>query len=575
MRYGMAGILLATVLYAGCEAGGGAMGGGNGGDIGDPVTNAASYPFFTVAGTNYIPVHTERWPAYAHREALNVMDWHDGGAAFSLGTGGTPAEGVQCWQAAYNTGSGWWGFGTSFVTTNGGFACKRVNMNGQWNWYLSFSVKGAPVSGDGVVVGIQSGVYNDGDSQQSLWRLSELGYAGTGGWERLTIPFAGVTNINWSAITFLFLVANRSGATGSDTLAFDDVCWWVDAASHGQTNTNAVPDASPAVVRTNVDPQYVITYQNTKFVPPEGRVLFIAGQDKNSIPAYVAAFGQAGGYASYWAVCDPRGLTNDLVQNENGHVDVQNLAWLMETYPGTVAQSAMWIVGKAKGWDDYCSNVTNGVYDNVLDTFTAWAVAAAIPVYLRIGYEFDGPHNMLDPVEYINAYRYIVDRIRAGGGDNVAFVWHSYASTPYLGHAVSEWYPGDTYVDWVGVSVFIGHFVDGTAVAALDNVIDLAKGYKKPVMVAESTPNGGIIPDTYRTWNRWFAPLFCYMYEKNIKAFSYINCDWNAVSVGTPEWGDTRIQNFPLVRQCWTNEIGKARYLKHGPGLFGELGFAP
>lgn len=575
MTHGMRDFFLAAILFAGCEAGGSPPGGGNGGDIGDPVTNVVSYPFLTVSGTNYIPVHTERWPAYVHRDALTVMDWRDGGAAFSLGTGGVPAEGAQCWQAAYNTGSGWWGFGRSFVTASGGFTGKRVDMSGQWNWNLSFAVKGAPVSGEAVVVGIQSGVYADGDSLQAVWRLAELGYTGTGGWERLTIPFAGVTNINWGAMTFLFMVANRSGAAGADTLAFDDVYWWVDAASHGQTNTNAVPDSSPAAVSTNVDPEYVLSFQNAKFVPPDGKVLFIAGQDKNSIPAYVAAFGQAAGYASYWAVCDPRGLTNDLIQSEDGRLDVQNLKWLADTWPGSVAQSAMWIMGKAKGWGDFPANTTNGDYDAIIDTFTAWAVAANIPVYLRIGYEFDGPHNMLEPGEYKNAYRYIVDRIRAGGGDNVAFVWHSYANITYLGHPVAAWYPGDAYVDWVGVSIFSGHFVEGVAIAELDNVIDLAKGYKKPVMVAESTPNGGIIPGSYRTWNRWFAPLFTYIHQKNIKAFSYINCDWNAVSVGTPDWGDTRIQNFPLIRECWTNEIGKGRYLKHGPGLFGELGFVP
>ena len=49
-------------------------------------------------------------------------------------------------------------------------------------------------------------------------------------------------------------------------------------------------------------------------------------------------------------------------------------------------------------------------------------------VFLRIGYEFDGPHNHYDPQDYKKAYIYLADKINEEGVTNAVFVWHSYAS---------------------------------------------------------------------------------------------------------------------------------------------------
>ena len=36
----------------------------------------------------------------------------------------------------------------------------------------------------------------------------------------------------------------------------------------------------------------------------------------------------------------------------------------------------------------------------------------------------------------------------------VKFVWHSWAAPTSEGVELSDFYPGDDYVDWVGVSIF-------------------------------------------------------------------------------------------------------------------------
>ncbi|MFD0430690.1 hypothetical protein ACFQ60_35235 [Streptomyces zhihengii] len=88
-------------------------------------------------------------------------------------------------------------------------------------------------------------------------------------------------------------------------------------------------------------------------------------------------------------------------------------------------------------------------------------------VLLRIGYEFDGPWNCYSADFYKEAFRYIKGRIDALGATRVATVWQS-AAWPVNTHPdhpewnyivtdpghLDDWYPGDRYVDWVGLSSF-------------------------------------------------------------------------------------------------------------------------
>lgn len=138
------------------------------------------------------------------------------------------------------------------------------------------------------------------------------------------------------------------------------------------------------------------------------------------------------------------------------------------------------------------------------------------------------------------------------------------------------WYPGDNYVDWFAVSVFKYHVWDYVTNSYLESFISNAKVHYKPVMIAESdpTPPGGITNNNYETWNRWFVPYISYIYRKNIKAFSYINCDWDvSVQFGTWGWGNCKTQDYPLINGVWTNEIKRPEYLKASPNLFKELGW--
>ncbi|MEM6686366.1 MAG: glycosyl hydrolase [Bacteroidota bacterium] len=334
------------------------------------------------------------------------------------------------------------------------------------------------------------------------------------------------------------------------------------------TNELSIQDMV-AQIDTTIDPEFMYEYEHTKFVPKAGKTLLIMGQTVEGITEYLNHFGEEqipGGWAAYWAVTEFVGVTDAHTNETNSS---QHHQMLVEQFPNTVLQSAMWMVGK----DGIDKKASEGHYDHVLQQYSNWVKSLNRPVYLRIGYEFDGMHNELEPEIYIKAYRHIVDFLRNDGVNNIAYVWHSYASKPYKDYKVSDWYPGDDYIDWVAISVF-GHAYDTTFGKYCDAVMEFAKTHKKPVMIAESNPIKGIDPKDAAAWQDWFVNFFSFCYQKNIKAISFINENWQRLAIdGIGEWKDGRLHNNDQVANAWFLETSKERYLKQSESLFEELGF--
>jgi len=210
------------------------------------------------------------------------------------------------------------------------------------------------------------------------------------------------------------------------------------------------------------------------------------------------------------------------------------------------------------------------------------------PVYLRIGYEFDGAWNQgyENAERYIAAWHRIVDVLRQEGADNFATVWQAGAAAVDeiidQGHEdITRWYPGDDYVDWMGFSWFMqpnetndvpsGH-QPATPLELTNELLAFARQRGKPVMIAEASPqsidinekfmanHAGIWdgePATGRVemtndeiWDHWFGPLFQLMDDNRdvIHILAYINADWDSQDMWGPPhasgfWGDSRLES--------------------------------
>jgi hypothetical protein len=346
--------------------------------------------------------------------------------------------------------------------------------------------------------------------------------------------------------------------------------WSQEKKKNEKADSSQTIQEMVSMINTDVDPEYVYTNEKTKFVPPDGKTLLIMGQSVERITEYMRHFPNQpipGGWSAYWGITEFNGVTESYL-NEVGLT--MNHQMLIDSFPNTVVQSALWMVGK---WD-VAKKAGNGDYDEVIKKYSAWAKSVDRPIYLRIGYEFDGPHNELEPDEYVKAYIHIVDLMRSEGVRNIAFVWHSYASPPFKGYQLSDWYPGDDYVDWVGISIF-GHAYGGTDFGPdCEAVLQFAKQHQKPVMIAEANPINGIEKDNPEVWEKWFVNFLSFTYNKNIKAISFINEDWSATGIaGIADWKDGRLYNNKMISDAWFLETNKEHYLKQSPELYEQLGY--
>ncbi|MCB4790506.1 MAG: glycoside hydrolase family 26 protein [Elusimicrobia bacterium] len=297
--------------------------------------------------------------------------------------------------------------------------------------------------------------------------------------------------------------------------------------------------------------------RSSKFEPGDDKVLLFIGQDNKTIDKYISSVKIVpAGFMLYTSIQSMEGLDSKSPDYGSGTMYAEEL---IRKYPNTMLQIGLYMV-------DALNDTYSGIYDDNIDKLAVWLNKVKIPVFLRIGYEFDGSHNHYDPEDYIKAYRYLVNRLRGLKVNNVAYVWHSNACR--LKPILESYYPGEEYVDWVGITYF------NQPACLIDPVITFAKGRGKPVIVAEGTPkNIGTIGGK-ASWNIWYGPFFSYVNKNKIKAISYINSDWDRMPMYKGQyWKDARVQSNKYIKDFWISEIQKQTYLKSSDGLFEQLNY--
>ncbi|MBP1156339.1 MULTISPECIES: stalk domain-containing protein [unclassified Paenibacillus] len=130
------------------------------------------------------------------------------------------------------------------------------------------------------------------------------------------------------------------------------------------------------------------------------------------------------------------------------------------------------------------------------ETVRQWAreaKAAGIPIFLRYASEMNGNWVVWhgDPQKYIQNFRMVHD-IMEQEAPNVAMVW-SPGEVPM--YSIPPYYPGDAYVDWVGVSLYSEPYENGDpkqgnmqATSPVERLDYLYRTYadRKPLMISET-----------------------------------------------------------------------------------------
>jgi len=123
------------------------------------------------------------------------------------------------------------------------------------------------------------------------------------------------------------------------------------------------------------------------------------------------------------------------------------------------------------------------------------------PIYLRFAAEFDIWTELTDAESFKEAFRYVSDYFKKRNS-NVAMVWSpNQVSNWYID--IDEFYPGDNYVDWVGISLYAQPYflgdknqpdesqvvfktgLNSDPVLAVKEIVE-TYGNRKPIMISES-----------------------------------------------------------------------------------------
>jgi hypothetical protein len=144
----------------------------------------------------------------------------------------------------------------------------------------------------------------------------------------------------------------------------------------------------------------------------------------------------------------------------------------------------------------------------------------------------------LTEADFISAWRRVVDIFRQEGVANVAWVWvpNSIAPPSWGPDNAAAYYPGDDYVDWMGVD----HYDYGPP-SLMDAVYDFAVAHHKPVFVAEWGVRSGqgstTVPNlTPAQDQQWINAMFDYFEtHPQIKAICYFNYNAADPTQETPE----------------------------------------
>jgi hypothetical protein len=328
--------------------------------------------------------------------------------------------------------------------------------------------------------------------------------------------------------------------------------------------------------------------------PPEGQVLFIAGQGGAQLGGRPAD-GLGDGYLDHMRA--PGGFTLYCsVASEPNLDDLTRVSGVPALKDSVLHLSVGWVADFDLSTKDNNRLITTGAFDENINRLATWCAAQPRPILMRIGYEFDRgvpfPAYHYDPAYFAQAFGRIVNRLRAARADNVSSVLAS-TNAPSMSPALTteafnRFYPGDDYVDWLGCSMWHPADVDHV-------ILHEARKRGKPVLLAETTPvkfnigKGSCYPyylgisqklGAQAIWDSWHQPMIDFIAANRdvIGGWHYIAADWSA----DPTWNwvpffsncDARPWANAQFLDIWNKHMNSAQFLQASATLLRDLGYS-
>jgi mannan endo-1,4-beta-mannosidase len=179
------------------------------------------------------------------------------------------------------------------------------------------------------------------------------------------------------------------------------------------------------------------------------------------------------------------------------------------------------------------AGIADGDYDIYLRTYANAVRAFGHPVVIGFGHEMNAPwyswgYGNLPPSTFVAAWQHIVTLFRDQGAENVTWLWTLQADEPGTG-PVESWWPGASYVNWVGIDGYYYRPSD-TFANVFGKTIDQVRQFtNKPVLLSETAvgPDAGQalkIPDLFAGMHQ-YKTLGLVWFDKE-QSGSIVHQDW-------------------------------------------------
>ncbi len=141
--------------------------------------------------------------------------------------------------------------------------------------------------------------------------------------------------------------------------------------------------------------------------------------------------------------------------------------------------------------------IVKGSFDPYITRFAKAVAAQQLPIAIRFAHEMNGnwyPWSERCPGnpkgEYVKAWRHVHDIFTEVGATNVIWVWSPNIIRPVPGVNIRALYPGDAYVDWIGMVGYAVH--ESMAAPVFEPTIKQIRAFSKlPIIITETGVQSG------------------------------------------------------------------------------------
>ena len=295
--------------------------------------------------------------------------------------------------------------------------------------------------------------------------------------------------------------------------------------------------------------------------PPPGRVVHAGGQEPGCFQKYTAFLGPLGPAVGmfYIGLASLNSTPTGTVAPWFAEIGAQLSAAAAPDGAFLAAQ-----IGLELPLNGGEARVASGEFDAAIEALRFSLAWLARPVWLRVGYEFNGEWNNYTASSYIAAYRRIASVLHADPALNrtVALVWDGSCDTS---RDPSPFWPGADVVDWQGVNLFSGASAPTSAGpgSCVEAWLTDSAAAGLPLMIGEATPRGRNTSDA-GTLAAWHAPFLALLAaHPHVGLISYIDQDWEVAEGGRWKgWGDSRVEvGAPELQAVWRGALSGGAFV--------------